>query len=129
MCFARSATITNKLLKKKSYKIYRDETLGSFSCLLQNIFHHTLAEVPLSLPAPIRECGIFGTGMMKNHVHNMGIKRATTEHVFAMMVASGLTNSLPPLLCNIRLYFNYFEKYWAFVIRKIYSYRDRLLCC
>ena len=37
------------------------------------------------LPAPKRECGIFGPGMMKNRIRNMGIKRATPEHVVATL--------------------------------------------
>ena len=70
-------------------------------------------KVPLLLPAPKGECGFFGPGIMKNRIRNIGIKRATQEHMFAIhaptaLVAiytcSGLANSLPPLLlCNIRL--------------------------
>ena len=70
--------------------------------------HHTLAEsTTFSLLAPKRECSIFGPGMMKNRIRNMGIKRATPEHMFAtraeIYTCSGLANSLPPLLCNILL--------------------------
>ena len=42
-------------------------------------------KVPLSLQAPKRECGIFGPGMIKNRILNMGIKRATPEHMFATL--------------------------------------------
>ena len=42
-----------------------------------------------------RDIGIFGPGMIRNFIRNMGIKRAP-EHMFAIM----LVNSLPPL-CNI----------------------------
>ena len=41
-------------------------------------------KVPLLLPAPKRECGFFGPGIMKNRLRNMGIKRATPEHMFAI---------------------------------------------
>jgi hypothetical protein len=62
----------------------------SFSYLLKRlrkacagIFLFTIPwlKVPLSLPAPKRECGIFGPGMVKNRILNMGIKRTTPEHV------------------------------------------------
>ena len=43
------------------------------------------SKVPLSLPAPKRECGIFGPGIMKNRIRNMGIKRATSKHMFATL--------------------------------------------
>ena len=47
-------------------------------------------KVPLSFPAPKRECGIFGPSIMKNRIRNMGIKKATPrimpssapEHMF-----------------------------------------------
>ena len=42
-------------------------------------------KVPLSLPAPKRECGIFGPDMMKNRIRNMEVKRATPEHMFATL--------------------------------------------
>ena len=42
-------------------------------------------KVPLSLPAPKRECGTLGQGVMKNRIRNMGIKRATPEHMFATL--------------------------------------------
>ena len=69
-------------------------------------------KVPLLLPAPKRECGFFGPGIMKNRIRNMGIKRATPEHMFAIHAStarvaiytcSGLTNSLLTLFCNILL--------------------------
>ena len=37
------------------------------------------SKVPLSLPAPKCEYGIFGPHMMKNRIRNMGIKRATPD--------------------------------------------------
>ena len=51
------------------------------------------SKVPLSLPAPKRECGIFGLSMMKNCVRNMGIKRATSEHMFATLAFGSGGNS------------------------------------
>ena len=42
-------------------------------------------KVPLSLPAPKRKCSIFGPSMMKNRIRNMGVKRATPEHMFATL--------------------------------------------
>ena len=74
------------------------------SLYIYPIYVHTLRilfftipwpKVPLSLPALKRECGIFGPGMwpanvvpifgpgmMKNRIRNMGVKRATPEHMF-----------------------------------------------
>ena len=82
------------------------QTLVTFEGI--NIFTIPWPKVPLSFPAPKRECGIFGPFMMKNRIRNMGIKRATPEHMFAaspsarvlIYMCSGLTNSLPSLLCN-----------------------------
>ena len=41
--------------------------------------------VSLSLAAPKRDYGIFDLDMMKNRICNMGIKRATPEHMFAIL--------------------------------------------
>ena len=63
-------------------------------------------KVPLSLPAPKRECGIFGPGTMKNHIRNMGINSQSIclpkpSARVAIYTCSGVANSLPPLLCNV----------------------------
>ena len=57
----------------------------------KTIFHHTLAKVPLSLPAQKRECGIFGPGMGKNSIRTTGVKLASSHLVFATLASgSGL---------------------------------------
>ena len=56
-------------------------------------FHHTLGESTLLRPAPKRKCGIFGPGIMKNRIRNMGIKRAT-PHGDKEGLAFGLGSNL-----------------------------------
>ena len=51
----------------------------------KSLFTMPQLKVPLSLPARKRECGIFGPGMMKNRINNMGIKRDTPQHMFARL--------------------------------------------
>ena len=42
-------------------------------------------EVPHSLPAPKRECGVFGPGMAKNSIRTTGIKLASRQLVYATL--------------------------------------------
>ena len=72
-------------------------------------------KIPLSLPAPKREYGIFGPGMMKNRIRNMGIKRASPEHMFNTLASGGNLHVLwtgqllSPLLCNILFHHTWAE--------------------
>ena len=66
-----------------------------------NLYTIPWPKVPLLLPAPKRECCIFGTGIVKNSIRNTGVKLDSRYLVEIAIRAWG--KYIPPLVRNILL--------------------------
>ena len=72
----------------------RSSSLGKHFFCDKMFFTIPWPKVPHLLPSTILECGIFGPGMMKNRIRNMGVKRATPERVFVTLTFGSGVNYL-----------------------------------
>ena len=72
-----------KLFKKIFFQILLPNVERVFPLI--NFFTIPWPKLPLSLLAPKSENSIFAPRVMKNRIHNMGIKRDTPEHMFASL--------------------------------------------